>query len=725
MTVTKGLAAGLVLGPACCWGIAAGAPAPNAAAKEAPGLELQQVTVTADFIRPGGRSALKMNVPVKDVPFSLVDYSRSFMKAVDTTRLTDLYGYMSGVQRAGPSGYDITIRGFTSSSTDPNSVLVDGLPGLPARTASPETSDLERVEIVKGPSSVLYGQAQPGGFINLITKKPQRRHETTATLRADTYDGAGVSFGARNGYTAIVDTTGSLVRSGQLLGRATVQYDDNQSFRAFVLDKDFMLAPSLTWVLSERTRATLMLEYRKGNDGWDQGLVAPDLDSRRIAAMTTRYQNPQDKRMEKGETATLLLQHAFSGSLSWDFNARSVHTEDHEIGFDSGSIKKDLVTLSRKDRYQDNDHHDNFVDTTITGIFHTGPIGHRALAGITVGRTIEDYNRIRLFDTPLLSINIYDPVPGYADVPPPPASEPPQSHSWASATSYGAYATDLVTFAPRWKGVIGVRYEDVEQLQRELRLPGKPDQHASFDGILPMGGIIYQPSSEWSLYTSYSTSYVPPPPNATPVDPGRPLQAQTAAQEEAGAKFASASGRASATISLFNIRETNVIQVIGTTGLYDQIGASRSRGVELEVNARPAEGWQLSANYALLDAKVTNDAIANRIGSMTLNAPRNSASLLSRLQLPGRLRDLGWLLGVVYRSERVGVLPTAASPKALIMPGYATLDTGVSYTGDTWDLSLKASNLLDKEYYQSALNDVRITPGDPRAFALTLTKMLD
>lgn len=727
MTARKGLAAGLILGPACCWAFAATASAQDASATMAlaPTAELQQVTVTANFIRPGGQSALKMNVPVKDVPFALVDYSQAFMKAVDTTQLTDLYGYMSGVQRAGPSGYDITIRGFTSSSTDPNAVLMDGLPGLPARTASPETSDLERVEIVKGPSSVLYGQAQPGGFINLITRKPQPRYQTTATLRADTYDGDGIAFGKDNGYTGIVDTTGPLVSSGQLLGRAIVQYDDDQSFRAFVLNKDFMFAPSLTWLLSERTKATLLLEYRKGNDGWDQGLVAPNLDSKLIAPIATRYQNPEDKRMEKGETATLLLHHAFTDSLSWDFNVRSVHTEDLEIGFDTGAVLKDLVTLSRKDRDQDNNHHDNFVDTSLTDIFHTGPIGHHLLAGVTIGQTIEDYNRVRLFGTPLLNIGIYDPVIGYNDVPPPPASEPPQSHSWASATSYGAYGTDLLTFTQHWKGVVGVRYEDVEQLNRELRLPDTPDQRASFNSIIPMGGLIFQPIDQLSLYASYSTSYVPPPAGASPVDPTRPLQAQTAVQDEVGAKFASTSGRTNATIAAFNIKERNVLQVIGITGLYDQIGATRSRGIELELDTRPTDRWQLSANYALVDAKVSDDVITNRIGSMTLNAPRNSASVLSRIQLPGRLNDLGWMFGVVYRSQRVGLLPTATNANEFMMPGYTTVDTGLYYSRDTWDASLKVSNLLDKRYYQSAFSDVRITPGDPREFSLTLNKVFN
>ena len=199
MSLRKDWLTGFVLAAASCWMLPGAASAQDAS--QAP--QLEEITVTANFIRPGGQSALKMAVPVRDVPFSLVDYSQSFMKAVDTTRLTDLYGYMSDVQRAGVSGYDITIRGFTSSNTDPNSVLVDGLPGLPACTASPETSDLERVEIVKGPSSVLYGKSQPGGFINLITKKPQAKTETTAELRADTFEGNGIPFGRKNGYTGM------------------------------------------------------------------------------------------------------------------------------------------------------------------------------------------------------------------------------------------------------------------------------------------------------------------------------------------------------------------------------------------------------------------------------------------------------------------------------------------------------------------------------------------
>jgi len=726
MSIRTRLIAGLILGPVSCCGLAGFAAAQNATAAgtaASPDLQLQQVTVTANFIRPGGQSALKMNVPVKDVPFTLQDYSQSFMQAVDTTRLTDLYGYMSGVQRAGPSGYDISIRGFTSGSTDPNSVLMDGLPGLPARTASPETANIARVEVVKGPASVLYGQDQPGGFVNLITKKPQAHYETNVELRANTFAGDGIAFGNRNGYTGIVDTTGSLDHGRALLGRAIVQYTNQQSFRAFVLDKDFMLAPSLTWNISDRTRATLLLEYRHGNDSWDVGLVAPNFDSKLIAPITTRYQQPQDKEMEKGETATLLLHHAFSHSLSWDFNARSVYSEDYEIGFENAAVLKNLTTLSRKDRAQDNHHHVHFIDTSITDLFQTGPIGHRLLAGVTYGETIEDYNRVRNFKTALLNIGVYDPVPGYSDVPP--ATEPPQAHEWASAKQYGAYFSDLLTFTTHLKGVVGARYQDVQELQKELRLPNVPNSSRAFHSAFPMGGLIYQPNKELSLYASYSTSFVPPNPTAQSIVPGQSLQAQTATQEEIGAKLASADDRISATLSLFNIKEVNLIQEVGTTGLYEQIGAVLSRGAEFELDVRPTNWWQLAANYALIDAHITDDTVTADIGIMPLNSPRNSASILSRIQLPGRLRNIGWMLGVVYRSDRVGNLPTAAIPYPFVMPGYTTVDTGLYYTGDTYSVSLKVSNLLDKQYYQSAFSYIRITPGDPRNVSLELSKTFD
>src|SRR5581483_3377402 len=152
---------------------AAPAPATAPAANE-----VEAVVVTGRFFDTGAKSAMKMNVTVLDTPFSVASYSDSFVKSIDTSELASLYSYMTGVKKAGNTGYDINLRGFSSSGTDPNAILVDGLPGLTGRYNSPPTVGIQRVELVKGPMSVLYGQMQPGGFVNMITKKPEAHRST-------------------------------------------------------------------------------------------------------------------------------------------------------------------------------------------------------------------------------------------------------------------------------------------------------------------------------------------------------------------------------------------------------------------------------------------------------------------------------------------------------------------------------------------------------------------
>src|SRR5690242_6617215 len=146
-----------------------------------------EIVVTGHFIGTGAKSAMKMDVSVMDTPFSVSSYSNSFVKSIETTQLTDLYNYMTGVKQSGNTAYDITIRGFKSSGDDRNAIMVDGLPGLSSRYASPATINLDHVELVKGAMSVLYGQIQPGGFVNLITKKPQATPVTSFELRGNTY----------------------------------------------------------------------------------------------------------------------------------------------------------------------------------------------------------------------------------------------------------------------------------------------------------------------------------------------------------------------------------------------------------------------------------------------------------------------------------------------------------------------------------------------------------
>src|SRR6185437_12886139 len=149
-------------------------------------------------------NSMKMGIPVKDTPFSIESYSKSFMTSIQTQQIFDLYRYMTGLQKAGLTGYDLTIRGFSTIDSDRNTFLTDGLPGLAVRFGSPPTIGIDHIELLKGSASLLYGQATPGGIVNIITKKPEAVEsteiETRGTINASNYSrvrGGDVSFDSR------------------------------------------------------------------------------------------------------------------------------------------------------------------------------------------------------------------------------------------------------------------------------------------------------------------------------------------------------------------------------------------------------------------------------------------------------------------------------------------------------------------------------------------------
>ena len=162
--------------------------------------QLKAISVQGRFVAPAGHSALKMDVAARDTPFSISTYTGSFMHAIEASKVDELYPYMTGIQSAGITGYDLVFRGFQSGGNDQNSLLVDGLPGLATRFGSPATIGVSHIDVVRGPSSVLNGEEQPGGFINLVTKKPEAEPLYEFNTNVSAYDGAGIGLGDSPGF---------------------------------------------------------------------------------------------------------------------------------------------------------------------------------------------------------------------------------------------------------------------------------------------------------------------------------------------------------------------------------------------------------------------------------------------------------------------------------------------------------------------------------------------
>lgn len=689
--------------------------------------DVSEVVVTGRFLATGAYSGTKLDIPVLDTPMSVSAYTRSFMDAVEVTNIADLYRYMTGVQRAGNTGYDITLRGFKTSGNDRNAIMTDGLPGLTVRFGSPPTIGTDHVEVVKGPTSVLYGQAQPGGFVNIITKKPRSTPDTEVELRGN--KGIG-DFDRAGGLIGAVDTTGPLPNDS-FLYRFIAETGYTEGFRVNSYEQPLYVAPSVTWNVRDGTEVTLQGEYRRDKSHYDTYLVAPHKDISFVAPIDTNYQEPGDYLLEEGRTATLSVRQDLTDNFKANFAWRYVSHDDSQKNFDVVAVANDFTHVTLRARQQHNHRTYSFADLNVTGDFGLGPIQNKIIAGLNLGRETADLNRIQFFNLPSqYNRSVYNPVlgnlPALDSFPSVNPNTPANLNDrFSTDKAFGAYFSDLVTFTDQWKLMLGLRYAKDDLTIFDKKIASVPHQSASNDDWLPMAGLLYEPTSNLSFYVSYSTSFVPVPANTIDINGLYSFNPTTAYSLEGGVKGYFFDHRLTLTLADFDIHKKNVVNSFSCTfgTCSDQVGEEESKGVELEVDAQPLPNWQISGGYSYLDARVAKSDIGPQNGARLTNVPQNNAHLWTRYDFQdGALRNLGVGLGVSYVGERMGLLPTATSSALLKLPSYTVADAALYYkVNDRVDLTLKVTNLFDQVYYESAgfSADIQIVPGEPRTLTLT------
>lgn len=730
------------------------------------------IVVTGRFLDSGASSASKMDIRVLDTPFSVASYNNNFLKAIETTNVSDLYRYMTGIQRAGNTSYDITFRGFKTSGNDRNAILTDGLPGQSVRFGSPPTVGVDHIELVKGATSVLYGQAQPGGFINIITKKPKAQAAFDFALKGNiglgTYDRArGLLFSA--------DITGPLTSDGALLGRVVGEIGDSQGFRRDSYEKPIYIAPSITWKPGDHTTLTFQGEHRYVKTHYDTYLVAPNRDVSLIANIDTSYQEKDDYLVERGTVGNFYLTHEFSDSLKLNAGYRYVDHYDEQNNFDLvgfAAAPNALTTVTRRARGQQNVRTYSFGDINLTWKGETFGIRHTLLVGGSGGKETASLNRTQFYNCAApactsLNLNIYNPVLGTA----PALSSFPLDTSatqanltwrYTTQTSLGFYASDLIEFSDMFKVMVGIRYADERQTIEDLRKPAgitiKKDNK-----VLPSAGVLFQPMRNLSFYASYATSFVPTTAANQDVFGLNPFPPTEAEAYEGGVKAELFDKRLNVTAAYFDIQKKNTLNtftcpanlaalqayitannitvpanaprdaggnLIPASGTCSNVlGGERSRGFEIEFNGSPLPGWVLTGGYSHTIARVTSSNIAGQTGARLTNSPDDAFNIWSRYDFQdGALKNLGVGVGVSYIGDRAGLLPTAAvdtrpAGGTLPLASYVTVDTGIYYKpSDTIDLTLKVTNLLDERYIESAgfSGDIQLVPGTPRTLTLTV-----
>ena len=667
-----------------------------------------RLTVTAPnpdgYDAPRAAAATRLNVPVIETPFSVQVVPLRVIEDQNALGIEEVYANVSGVTEAGNTLNAQTeirpiIRGFEAGVPLRN--------GLRATTVGAiDLVNVESIEVLKGPASILYGALEPGGVLNYTTKKP---------LMAPRYEVA-QQFGSHGHSRTTLDATGPLNTARTVAYRVNAAYQDSDSFRdALALDRVAFM-PSLTFRPDDRNELFFDFSYSRERVPYDSG-VPFGLDGEPLVPIDTFFGDPElDGRNLRDYFSSVgyVRQLAEAVTIRTQFQFHRVHALNESIRHRGVRGLPGAELLRR--RYQNEDRTDDdyqFVADVVSS-FDIGATSHQALVGFDLAFQDSTFLRYRQ-NLPNLSITA-DPQVRFV----PPANQPQQtvlgSNRWA-----GVYFQDQISALAdgRLKLLVGGRYDTSRGEGVRDGVAQAPTEAGKLTGRFGAGYSIV-PST--LAFASVSQSFRPQIAGTVDVG-GNLLDPQTGLQYEGGFKFELFGGRFSSTASVYHIRKENVpvfnFPLFLETGAFTYFPgvAERSRGVELDVAGRVTDGLSLIVNYAWNNAEtVENSADPSEIGQQLGNTPAHLSRAWIAYDLPadGPLAGLGFGLGVRAQDEQRVQFDT------LVLDGYAVADLGIWYRlrvgrQQRLRLQMNVDNLFDREHYVRASDRSIVHPGAPRS----------
>ncbi len=630
----------------------------------------------------------KNGAALRDVPFVLTVVPRQLIEDRRFTFLGEALDNVAGAQRklgyGGVQNFGAFIRGFDSGFV----TLRNGFRDFGFYTLR-DTANVERYEILKGPASLLYGNLQPGGITNTLSKQPLARPFRQATVIAGDFD-----F-----YRGELDLGGPLTDS--VFYRLNLAAEDAGSFRDGVDSRSEFIAPVVTWFISPDTRLTIELEYKHADYVWDLGLPRNPLS---FTVPTSRFLGEPDARNDvQSFFASSVLEHRINANWKIRQNLSAACSGGDYALRSPLSIGADGRTVSRV-AYATDERSENYaVQHELVGQFDLGSTRHQAIFGLDLNRNLDGYDF--LFQS-LASIDLLAPVYGAQ-----PGAGFPLFGNEITRDDVGVYFQDLISLRDNLKLLLGARYDSIHYENYD-RLAKSVVRVATDTALTPQMGVVYQPTATSSLYASYSTSFLP-------VTSGRQadgsfLDPEEGGQFEVGAKQDFLGGKASATVAAFWITKQNVSTPDPVTPTFRvQTGEQQSQGVELELTGELLPGWDVIATGAYIDAYVSRDNTF-RVGSLLPGAPEWSGSVWTKYTLQsGPAKGLALGLGAFSAAKRKAGLPNAT----WWLPSYTRFDGMVGYGRDRWNVQLNVKNIADEEIYD--LTGTTIMPQAPRTWLVS------
>ena len=660
------------------------------------------LTVQADSETASGYSAGSSTVSSK-LPVARLDEIQSVsivtpqqLEDYQVSRLTEAMRFVSGVSEGNTlAGTEdgFVRRGFGGNSD--GSIYRDGIRSSQGLNVNAAT---ERVEVLKGSASLLYGIQNPGGVINIISKKPLYEWRTALSGRTASSGGGG---------SGTFDITGPL--DNGFAFRLVAEQQNQDYWRNFGRDKHRLIAPSLQWY-GEKASFLLSYEDYQYDIPYDRGTAF--IHNRPV---DIGYKDRLDDKAGHawGHNKTLNTHYDWQFSDDWStrvtlgWNQRQY--DNNEVRVTAIDPDSGVVTR-RADANRGFNHQTKYIAWDLTGTQQLAGMTHTLVAGTDyeMNQTL----RARQYQGKAnrgftLAEPHYDLLAPVTDAT---TERRANARLLNRIHSRSLYAKDSVAINDRWTLVAGGRYQHYEQRASKGADPIVPTLESSGNKFLPQAGAIYKLTPDISLYTSVSKSFTP----STEVDDaGRVGKPEQGTSWEAGSKW-QITPTLFASLALYRINERDMsLSINGTTRT---INRARSTGAEAELNGEVAAGWEISASYSYDIAEIADDSVnrANN-GNRLQNAPRHAGALwlTHTLALPGIPGDFRIGGGARYVGSRAG-----DPENSFTLPDYTVADTFIAWnstlSGHKTRLQLNLNNLFDKHYYTSSGGNLRVREGETR-----------
>lgn len=519
--------------------------------------------------------ATKTDAPLRDLPISARVLDRTLLDDAGVTDLAGALELASGITKANNLGglWDsYSMRGFTGDPNFSSDYMVNGFNASRGYNGLRDAANTQSIEVIKGPASALYGRGEPGGVVNIITKKPLFQPQNSVDVSAGRFDS----------YRAAIDSTGPLSES--VAYRLNVMHKDQHSFRDTVDSDNTLLAPSLLWMPTPETTVSYELEAVRIHAPFDRGVTAIDGDANRLPA--SRFLGePRDGDIDLHSTGhQLFVVHGLN--QTWSLQGGATYRESGMRGFSTEpwTLQADQRTLRRERRYRDYQGRDIAARAELLGSLQAGRVTHNVLLGID-GNRFDDsrfQQRARSAATPY-SIDVLAPRYGVAQ----PGQLAAITDTEERQQVWGAYAQDQIDLGARWKALLGLRYDHYEQdLDNHLR---GTTQRASDGVVSPRAGLTFLVDDALSLYASASAGFRP---NSGVGANGQSFAPEKSRSLETGLKYVQPGDGLEATVAAFRIDKKNVLSLDpADTSFSLPVGEMRSQGVELDLLGRLTRIW--------------------------------------------------------------------------------------------------------------------------------------